>query len=157
LGYFDVYPGVWRHGDWIKINEDGGCVIYGRSDSTLNRGGVRMGTAEFYSVVESVNGVADSLVVHLDDEKEDRLLLFVACEEGVELDEEFRQRLKRALREQLSPRHVPDVVKQIPAVPRTLSGKKVEIPVKKILKGAKPEEAISTDALANPEALRVFM
>ncbi|WP_035697607.1 acetoacetate--CoA ligase [Glycomyces tenuis] len=155
--YLMDFPGVWRHGDWITITERGSAVISGRSDATLNRGGVRMGTAEFYSVVESIEGVADSLVVHLDDEKEDQLLLFVACKDGVELDEALRQRLKRALREQLSPRHVPDAVRQIPAVPRTLSGKKVEIPVKKILKGVAPDEAISTDALANPEALRAFI
>ncbi|GAB3648949.1 acetoacetate--CoA ligase [Glycomyces tarimensis] len=155
--YLMDFPGVWRHGDWITISEHGSAVISGRSDATLNRGGVRMGTAEFYAVVESIDGVADSLVVHLDDENEDRLLLFVSCLEDTVLDDELRQRIKRALREQLSPRHVPDLIKQVPAVPRTLSGKKVEIPVKKILKGAKPEEAISTDALANPEALRAFL
>jgi acetoacetyl-CoA synthetase len=155
--YLMDFPGVWRHGDWVTITERGSAVISGRSDATLNRGGVRMGTAEFYAVVESIDGVTDSLVVHLDEEQEDQLLLFVSCKEGVELDDALRQRVKRALREQLSPRHVPDVVKQIPAVPRTLSGKKVEIPVKKILKGAKLDEAISTEALANPEALKSFL
>ncbi|WP_035738336.1 acetoacetate--CoA ligase [Glycomyces arizonensis] len=155
--YLMDFPGIWRHGDWITITERGSAVISGRSDATLNRGGVRMGTAEFYSVVESIDGIADSLVVHLDDEQEDQLLLFVACKEGIELDDALRQRIKRALREQLSPRHVPDAVRQVPAVPRTLSGKKVEIPVKKILKGVGPDEAISTDALANPESLRAFM
>ncbi|GAB3992854.1 hypothetical protein GCM10029992_03020 [Glycomyces albus] len=155
--YLMDFPGIWRHGDWITITDRGSAVISGRSDATLNRGGVRMGTAEFYSVVESLEGVADSLVVHLDDDDEDRLLLYVALDEGVELDENLRQRIVRTLREQLSPRHVPDEIRSIAAVPRTLSGKKVEIPVKKILKGAKPEEAISTDALANPEALRAFL
>ncbi|WP_307789133.1 acetoacetate--CoA ligase [Glycomyces salinus] len=155
--YLMDFPGIWRHGDWITITDRGSAVISGRSDATLNRGGVRMGTAEFYSVVESLEDVADSLVVHLDDDDEDRLLLYVALEEGAELDENLRQRIVRALREQLSPRHVPDEIRSIASVPRTLSGKKVEIPVKKILKGAKPEEAISTDALANPEALRAFL
>jgi acetoacetyl-CoA synthetase len=155
--YLMDFPGVWRHGDWITFTERGSAVISGRSDATLNRGGVRMGTAEFYSVVESIDGVADSLVVHLDDENEDKLLLFVSCAEGRELDECMRQRIVRGLREQLSPRHVPDVIREVPAVPRTLSGKKVEIPVKKILKGAKPEEAVSLDSLANPEALKPFI
>ncbi|GAB3219876.1 acetoacetate--CoA ligase [Glycomyces halotolerans] len=155
--YLTDFPGIWRHGDWITITDRGSAVISGRSDATLNRGGVRMGTAEFYAVVEAIEGVADSLVVHLDDEDEDRLLLYVACQDGVALDEELRGRILRTLREQLSPRHLPDSVIEVPAVPRTLSGKKVEIPVKKILKGAKPEEAISKDALANPEALRAFM
>ncbi len=155
--YLMDFPGIWRHGDWITITERGSAIISGRSDATLNRGGVRMGTAEFYSVVESIGGVADSLVVHLDEGNEDRLLLFVSCEDEVELDDALRHRIRRMLREHLSPRHVPDSIRQIPAVPRTLSGKKVEIPVKKILKGAEPEEAISADALANPEALRVFL
>ncbi|WP_198587115.1 acetoacetate--CoA ligase [Glycomyces xiaoerkulensis] len=155
--YLMDFPGIWRHGDWITITDRGSAVISGRSDATLNRGGVRMGTAEFYSVVESIAGVADSLVVHLDDDDEDRLMLFVACNEDVSLDDAMRRRILLTLREQLSPRHVPDSVQEVPAVPRTLSGKKVEIPVKKILKGVKPEEAISKDALANPEALRAFL
>ncbi|THV43235.1 acetoacetate--CoA ligase [Glycomyces buryatensis] len=155
--YLTDFPGIWRHGDWITITERGSAVISGRSDATLNRGGVRMGTAEFYAVVEAIDGVADSLVVHLDDQDEDRLLLYVACAEGHTLDDEMRTRILRALREQLSPRHVPDVVKQVPAIPRTLSGKKVEIPVKQILKGIKPEEAISKEALANPESLKAFL
>lgn len=155
--YLTDFPGIWRHGDWITITERGSSVISGRSDATLNRGGVRMGTAEFYAVVEAIEGVADSLVVHLDDPGQDRLLLYVSCSEGVELDDDLRRRISAALREQLSPRHIPDEVRQVPSIPRTLSGKKVEVPVKKILKGVPPEEAIARDALANPDALKAFM
>jgi acetoacetyl-CoA synthetase len=147
--YFDVWPGVWRHGDWIRITPEGGCVISGRSDSTLNRGGVRMGTAEFYRVVEAVEEVTDSLVVDADG----RLLLFVTLREGAALDEELRRRLEGALRSELSPRHVPDEVHVVGSVPRTLSGKKLEVPVKRILAGTPPDRAVSHGALANPDAL----
>jgi acetoacetyl-CoA synthetase len=156
--YFGTYPGVWRHGDWIRITEHGSAVITGRSDATLNRGGVRMGTAEFYTVVEDLEEVADSLVVHLDDGSEaGRLVLFVALAGGgTEIDDELRTRIARRIREELSPRHVPDELHAVPAVPRTLSGKKLEVPVKRLLAGADPEEAASRDALANPEALDWF-
>ena len=147
--YFDPWPGVWRHGDWIRITPDGGCVISGRSDSTLNRGGVRMGTAEFYRVVEALDEVTDSLVVDVDG----RLLLFVTLREGAELDDGLLDRLRRAVRAELSPRHVPDEVHVIGSVPRTLSGKKLEVPVKRILAGTPPDKAVSHGALANPEAL----
>ncbi len=153
--YFDVFPGVWRHGDWITITERGSCVISGRSDATLNRGGVRIGTAEFYAVVESLPEVADSVVVHLEDG--DRLLLFVALREGEELDEALRDRIRAELRSALSPRHVPDRIAAVPAVPRTLSGKKLEVPVKRILTGTPPEAAASRGSLANPEALDAFV
>jgi acetoacetyl-CoA synthetase len=155
--YLTDFPGIWRHGDWITITDRGSAVISGRSDATLNRGGVRMGTAEFYAVVEAIEGVADSLVVHLDDPGQDRLLLYIACSEGAELDDDLRRRINAALREQLSPRHLPDEMRQVPAIPRTLSGKKVEVPVKKILKGVPAEEAIARDALANPDALQAFL
>jgi acetoacetyl-CoA synthetase len=151
--YFDVYPGVWRHGDWIRITKRGGCVIYGRSDSTLNRGGVRMGTAEFYRVVERFDDVADSLVVDVDGPEGARLLLFVVCRENVELDGGLRDRLRAAIRSELSPRHVPDEIQSITGVPRTLSGKKLEVPVKRILAGVPRSKAVSEGALANPEAL----
>jgi acetoacetyl-CoA synthetase len=153
--YFDVYPGVWRHGDWITIGADGTCVITGRSDATLNRGGVRLGTAEFYSVVESIDEVADSLVVHLD-ENADELLLFVVLADGVELDDALRGRIRAELRAALSPRHVPDQIAQVRAVPRTLSGKKLEVPVKRILTGTPAESAAAKGALANPETLTAF-
>jgi acetoacetyl-CoA synthetase len=153
--YFDVFPGVWRHGDWITIGADGTCVITGRSDATLNRGGVRLGTAEFYSVVEGIDEVVDSVVVHLD-EHGDELLLFVVLADGAELDDALRARIRRELRAALSPRHIPDEIHQIRAVPRTLSAKKLEVPVKRILTGIPAESAAAKGALANPESLAAF-
>ncbi|MDG4789692.1 acetoacetate--CoA ligase [Micromonospora sp. WMMD1102] len=156
--YFDVYPGVWRHGDWITVSGRGSCVITGRSDATLNRGGVRLGTAEFYSVVEGLPEVTDSLVVHLEDDEggAGELLLFVVLAQGLELDAELTGRINRELRTGLSPRHVPDAIHQVGAVPRTLSAKKLEVPVKKILTGAAVDSAAATGALANPESLVAF-
>jgi acetoacetyl-CoA synthetase len=157
--YFDEYPGVWRHGDWILFTERGSCVITGRSDATLNRGGVRMGTAEFYTVVEDQPEVDDSLVIHLEDPEggPGELLLFVALHEGVALDDDLRKRLAGALRGALSPRHVPDTVEAVPAIPRTLTGKKLELPVKRILLGARAQDVASRDALANPAAIDAFV
>jgi acetoacetyl-CoA synthetase len=156
--YFDVFPGVWRHGDWITITERGTCVITGRSDATLNRGGVRLGTAEFYSVVDGLPEVADSVVVHLEDDEggAGELLLFVVLADGLELDAALRSRIARELRGALSPRHIPDEVHQVRAVPRTLSGKKLEVPVKKILTGTPVDAAAARGALANPESLLAF-
>ncbi|MET7329322.1 acetoacetate--CoA ligase [Nonomuraea sp. NPDC005650] len=155
--YFDVYPGVWRHGDWIKINEDGSCVIYGRSDSTLNRGGVRMGTSEFYRVVERFDEIADSLVIDTGQlGQEGRLLLYVTLAEGATLTESLQRTLCDTLRKELSPRHVPNEIHAVPGIPRTLSGKKLEVPVRKILLGTPVEQAANPDAMANPEVLRHF-
>jgi acetoacetyl-CoA synthetase len=155
--YFEMYPGVWRHGDWIKVRDDGGCVIYGRSDSTLNRGGVRMGTSEFYRVVEALPEIVDSLVVDTGRlGAEGRLLLFVQLADGVELDEALVGRIRKVLRDTLSPRHVPDEIVPVPGVPRTLSGKKLEVPVRKILLGTPVTEAANPDAMANPEVLPYF-
>jgi acetoacetyl-CoA synthetase len=160
--YFDTYPGVWRHGDWIEVLPDGGCVIYGRSDATLNRGGVRMGTSEFYRVVEAFPEVSDSLVVDTGrlatdgKHSEGRLILYVVPAPGCELDADLVARLRAALRSQLSPRHVPEEIHQVPGIPRTLSGKKLEVPVRKILLGADPAQAVDPNALANPEVLRFF-
>ncbi|WP_433390204.1 acetoacetate--CoA ligase [Micromonospora sp. KLBMP9576] len=156
--YFDLYPGVWRHGDWITVNDRGGCVITGRSDATLNRGGVRLGTAEFYSVVEGLDEVVDSVVVHLEDDEggAGELLLFVVLAEGLELDDAMRGTICRELRTALSPRHVPDEIHQVRAVPRTLSAKKLEVPVKKILTGTPVDSAAARGALANPESLTAF-
>jgi acetoacetyl-CoA synthetase len=155
--YFAVFPGVWRHGDWIEILADGGCVIFGRSDATLNRGGVRMGTSEFYRVVESFPEVTDSLVVDTGRLGADgRLVLFVQLAPGRELDDDLAGRIRAALRKQLSPRHVPDEIVSVPGVPRTLSGKKLEIPVRKILQGTPVTEAADPSALANPEVLAAF-
>jgi acetoacetyl-CoA synthetase len=149
--YFDTYPGIWRHGDWIKITSRGTAVIYGRSDSTINRGGVRMGTSELYSAVEGVADVLDSLVVDVDD----RMLLFVVARG--ELTPELEAEIRTRVRENCSPRHVPDEIYGIDEVPRTLSNKKLEVPVKKILQGADPEQAASRDSLANPPALDWFV
>jgi acetoacetyl-CoA synthetase len=155
--YFDVYPGVWRHGDWIKITERGSAIIYGRSDSTLNRDGVRMGTSEFYRVVEDLPEVLDSLVIDLSGLGGDgRLLLFVVLAKGADLDDGLRQRISGRLRAELSPRHVPDEVHAIPEVPRTLNGKKLEVPIKRILSGTPLEEAVSAGSVANPASLDYF-
>jgi acetoacetyl-CoA synthetase len=151
--YFDVYPGVWRHGDWIKITDRGTAVIYGRSDSTINRGGVRMGTSEIYSAVEGLPEVLDSLVVDVDGS----MLLFVVLRPDAELDDDLAARIRSRLREYCSPRHVPDQIEAIAEVPRTLSGKKLEVPVKKILMGADPGRAASRDSLSNPAALDFFV
>jgi acetoacetyl-CoA synthetase len=152
--YFSTWPGVWRHGDWLEITERGSCIISGRSDSTLNRGGVRMGTAEFYRVVEGLAEVVDSLVVDASDPGgEGRLLLFVVLRQGAELDDDLRDRIRAAVRAELSPRHVPDRIAAIAEVPRTLSGKKLEVPVKRVLSGVPLDQAVSEGALANPDAI----
>ena len=156
--YFDMYPGVWRHGDWIEITSRGTAVIYGRSDSTINRSGVRMGTSEIYRAVASVPEVTDALVVDIPRPgTEGWMPLFVVLRDGVELSDELRAELARRIREQCSPRHVPDEVYAIAEVPRTLSGKVLEVPVKRILTGTPPEQAASRDSLANPAALDWFV
>jgi len=156
--YYEDYPGVWRHGDWILFTERGSCIITGRSDATLNRGGVRMGTGEFYEVVEELDEVLDSLVVHLEDDEggAGELLLFVVLRDGATLDDDLRARIGRALRGELSPRHVPDTVEAVPAIPRTLTGKKLELPVKRMLRGADQARVASRDALADPRAIDAF-
>jgi len=158
--YFEHYPGVWRHGDWIEITERGTAIIYGRSDSTINRGGIRMGTSEIYRAVLAEPEVVDALVVDVPSEDPGAgswMPLFVVLREGATLDAELEERIKRRVREYCSPRHVPDVVRQVSAVPRTLSGKILEVPIKRILMGEPPERAASRDSLANPEALDEFV
>ncbi len=164
--YFAMYPGVWRHGDWIKITPRGGAVIYGRSDSTINRQGVRMGTSEIYRAASSQPQVLDALVVDVparpgEDNRvgaaELQMILFVVLADGVTLGEELAREIKRAIREDCSPRHVPNEVRQIAEVPRTLSGKVLEVPVKRILMGAPANEAASVDSLANPRSLDYFV
>lgn len=156
--YFSTFPGVWRHGDWILITERGSCVIYGRSDATLNRGGVRMGTSDFYRVVEEIPEIDDSLVVDTSQLGEDgALLLFVALVPGTELDDGMRKEIERRLRDQLSPRHVPDAIYALAAIPHTLNGKKLEVPVRRLLLGAEPGKVISPDSVANPDALPAFI
>jgi acetoacetyl-CoA synthetase len=159
--YFDDFPGVWRHGDWVTFTEDGSCVVSGRSDATLNRGGVRLGTSDFYAVVEGFPEIADSLVVHVEDDTESgglgELILFVTLANGVELTDELRRRIRTALATELSPRHTPDVIEAVPAVPRTLSGKKLELPVKRVLAGAAVTDVAAAGALADPAALDYYV
>jgi acetoacetyl-CoA synthetase len=156
--YFDMFPGVWRHGDWIEITERGTAIITGRSDSTINRGGIRMGTAEIYRAVLALDDVTDALVVDIPREGEENFMpLFVVLRDGAELDEDLAKAIKARIREDCSPRHVPNDIVAISEIPRTLSGKVLELPVKKILQGTDPEQAASRDSLANPKALDFFV
>jgi acetoacetyl-CoA synthetase len=157
--YFEKFPGVWSHGDWIEIEATGGpCVIHGRSDATLNRGGVRMGTIEFYSVVEALPEVVEALVIDTGGlGREDRLLLFVALQPGLALDDALRGRINQQLRSEVSPRHVPDAIYHVPEIPRTLNGKKLEIPIKRILAGAPVDQAVNRGTVANPPSLEIFI
>jgi acetoacetyl-CoA synthetase len=157
--YFEEYPGVWRHGDWIRFSPSGSCVVTGRSDATLNRGGVRLGTAEFYGVVEELDEIADSLIVHLEDADggSGELLLFVTTRAGAVVDDELRQKISTALRGALSPRHVPDKIVAVPVIPRNQTGKKLELPVKRILQGATVGDVVSRDVLADPTSLDPFL
>ena len=159
--YFSMYPGTWRHGDWIRITPRGGAFIYGRSDSTINRQGVRMGTSEIYRAAARVEEVLDALVVDVPgsagQEGSLEMLLFVVLAPGTDLDEDLRGRIRARIREDCSPRHVPNEVMQIDEVPRTLSGKVLEVPVKRILMGVDPQQAASADSLANPRALDYFV
>ncbi|HTA15548.1 MAG TPA: acetoacetate--CoA ligase [Solirubrobacteraceae bacterium] len=158
--YFEMYPGIWRHGDWIRITPRGGAVIYGRSDSTINRQGVRMGTSEIYRATAAVEDVTDALVVDIPREGAEEelwMVLFVVLREGMALDEEIEGRIRRRIREDCSPRHVPNEILQIEEVPRTLSGKALEVPVKRILMGVAPGEAASVESLVNPGALDYFV
>jgi acetoacetyl-CoA synthetase len=154
-----MYPGVWRHGDWIVFTERGTCVITGRSDATLNRGGVRLGTGELYAVIEDIEEILDSLIVHLEDPEggAGELVLFVQLREGASLDDDLRSRIARTLRSALSPRHVPDTIEVVPSIPRTLTGKKLELPVKRILQGASRDDVVRRDALSNPASIDAFV
>jgi acetoacetyl-CoA synthetase len=155
--YFEMFPGTWRHGDWIEITERGTAIISGRSDSTINRGGIRMGTAEIYRAVLSIDAILDALVVDIPKEGTDGWMpLFVVLRDGAELDDEMTRQIARRVREQCSPRHVPNEVFQIEEVPRTLSGKVLEVPVKRILMGQPVGKSVSRDSLANPAALDYF-
>ncbi len=157
--YFEDFPGVWRHGDWVRFSPDGSAVITGRSYATLNRGGVRLGTAEFYRVVEELPGVADSLVVHLEGDEpggSGELMLFVKLAPGRELDDALRAAIAVGLRSELSPRHVPDRIVAVDAIPYTRTGKKLEVPVKRILLGAAVADVAAPDALLEPESLEPF-
>jgi acetoacetyl-CoA synthetase len=156
--YFDMFPGIWRHGDWIEITERGTAIISGRSDSTINRGGIRMGTAEIYRAVLALDEVTDALVVDIPQEGADNFMpLFVVLRDRAELTEELAKAIKARIREDCSPRHVPNEIVTVEEVPRTLSGKVLELPVKRILQGTPPDQAASRDSLANPEALDFFV
>jgi len=152
--YFDTYPGIWRHGDWIKIGEDGGCIIYGRSDATINRQGLRMGTSEIYSAVEALPEVLDSMVVDLEYlGRESYMPLFVVLRPGVALDDAMRAKINGAIKTSLSPRFLPNDIFQVDEIPRTLSGKKQELPIKKLLLGQPLEKVVNREAMANPASL----
>jgi acetoacetyl-CoA synthetase len=155
--YFDVFPGIWRHGDFIKINSRGGCYIYGRSDATLNRFGVRIGTSEIYRVMSAIGRVVDSIIVCCETPNGGYFVpLFVQLKEGDSLDENLIATINRELREQNSPRHVPDLILQVPKIPYTLTGKKMEIPVRKLLMGTAAHAVANTDAMTDPNALDWF-
>ncbi|MCH8180140.1 MAG: acetoacetate--CoA ligase [Proteobacteria bacterium] len=152
--YFDTYPGVWRHGDWLKVHDDESCIIYGRSDATINRHGLRMGTSEVYSAVEALPEVLDSMVIDLEYlGRDSRMVMFVVLRPGLTLDEALKARLHAAIQQALSPRFVPDVMLQAPEIPRTLSGKKQEVPIKKLFLGQPLERVVNRDAMANPQCL----
>jgi acetoacetyl-CoA synthetase len=155
--YFEMYPGIWRHGDWIEITDRGTAIISGRSDSTINRGGIRMGTAEIYRAVLAIDEITDALVVDIPRDGEDWMPLFVVLRDDAELDDALQKQIKTRIREDCSPRHVPNEIVRIKEIPRTLSGKVLELPVKKILMGADPETAASRDSLQNPAALDFFV
>jgi acetoacetyl-CoA synthetase len=155
--YFEPFPGVWRHGDWVEITKRGSCIILGRSDATIKRMGVRIGTSEIYRAVESLPEVAECLAIGLEgpgDEQE--MVLFVVPAKGGRVDEELKGRIREKLKLDLSPRHVPDRIVEVPSVPHTLSGKKLEIPVKRVFMGVEPEKAANLGSLANPESLEYF-
>ena len=156
--YFTMYPGKWRHGDWIKITSGGSCVILGRSDSTINRHGVRMGSSEIYNVVEEMTEVLESLVVGFNlPEGEYFMPLFVVIKGDIKLDDTLKVKIRKKIRRSLSPRHVPDEIYSVPEIPRTLNAKKLEVPVKKILSGIPPEKALNVDSMSNPKSINYFL
>ena len=155
--YFSVFPGVWRHGDWIEITKRGTCIIYGRSDATIKRMGVRIGTSEVYRAVESIPEVSDSIAVDVGPDGEGRMVLFVAIAEGRKLDQQLESKILSKVRSDLSPRYLPDVVLQAPSIPKTLNGKKLEVPVKRILMGGDPEKVLNRDSVSDPGSLEFFV
>ena len=156
--YFDMFPGVWRHGDWIKITSRGSCMIYGRSDATIKRLGVRIGTSEIYGAVDKVSGVSDSMAIEVSGRQgEDEMVLFVSLDKGAKLDEKLTSKIRSQIRADLSPRYLPDRVVAVPSIPRTLNGKKLEVPVKRILEGADPDIVLNRASLADPASLDSFL
>jgi acetoacetyl-CoA synthetase len=155
--YFDVFPNVWRHGDWIKITSRGTAVVHGRSDSTIKRHGIRIGTNDIYRAIEAVPRVLDSLVVELGSATGSEILLFVVLKEGDSLDDQLEDTVRQAVSTLVSPRHVPDRIESVPEIPRTLNGKKLEVPVKRILMGVPIQQAVATGSVANPSAFDHFV
>tara|TARA_Y100000590_G_C15747703_1_gene1022815 strand:- start:5327 stop:7324 length:1998 start_codon:yes stop_codon:yes gene_type:complete len=156
--YFDLYPQTWRHGDWIKITDRGTCIIYGRSDSTLNRGGIRMGTSEFYRIIDSIKEIDDSLIIDLPtNNEESQLILFIAVASKLGMTSNLDDKIKTQIRSNLSPRHVPNQIIRVESIPKTLNGKKLEIPVKKILSGTPVHEALNIESVSNPDSLKLFV
>lgn len=156
--YFEQFPGVWTHGDWLQIDDDGSCVIYGRSDSTINRSGVRMGTSEVYKIVETIREVLDSLVIDLEyKDRDSNMPLFIVLADGVELTEKLNQQIKDKIKLELSPRFIPDDIIEVLAILKTLNGKKLEVPIRKILLGRDVEQSINRDAMANPDVLDFYI
>jgi acetoacetyl-CoA synthetase len=156
--YFGAFPGVWRHGDWIKINEDGSCVIYGRSDATIKRMGVRMGTSEVYRVVESIPRVSDSLVVDMEFlGGRPYMPLFVVLRGDAKLDDSLRSEINQRIRSELSPKMIPDDIFSVSEIPRTLNGKKLEVPVRRIFLGAEPAKVYNPGSMKNPESMAFFI
>jgi acetoacetyl-CoA synthetase len=156
--YFDLYPGVWRHGDWVRFTATGSGVIQGRSDSTINRLGVRMGSSEIYSAVEELDEVADSLVIGFETPQAGYFMpLFVVLKKGLRLNEDLKKKIYTKIRNVLSPRHIPDEIYAVDEVPRTLNAKKLEVPIKKILTGVPVENAVNVDSMANPDSIDFFV
>ena len=156
--YFSTFPGVWRHGDFFRVNERGGCFVLGRSDAVLNRAGVRIGTAEVYRALEGIDEIVEAVVVNIDQPDGTGFMpLFVTLKEGCQLDDDLRQRIRTQLRHRYSPRHVPDEIVEVPDVPRTATGKKIEVPIRRILTGVPVDQAINRESMANPEALDAFI
>ena len=156
--YFGTFPGVWRHGDWMTVTEEGTYIVHGRSDSTINRGGVRMGSADIYAAVDAMPEIAGSLVIGAELPGGDYYMpLFVVLAPGAQLSEELRKRIRRAIREEVSPRHVPDDIVSTPALPTTLTGKKLEVPIKRLIQGIPPEKAVNPAIVADPDVLRWYV
>jgi acetoacetyl-CoA synthetase len=155
--YFEVFPGVWRHGDWLKITSRGTCVIYGRSDATIKRMGVRMGTSEIYRAVDKVPEVTDSIAIDTAGGGSEEMVLFVSLKPGASLDDTLVTKIRSRIKSDLSPRYVPDRVVVVPAVPRTLNGKKLEVPVKRILAGEDPGNVLNRESLADPASVDYFV
>ena len=156
--YFDTFPGIWKHGDWIEFTDYGGSIIYGRSDATINRRGLRLGSSEIYRAVESLPAVIDSLVIDLEYlNRDSNMLLFVVLKSGIDFSENLKADIKSIINKSISARFMPDEIIKIDEVPRTLSGKKLEVPVKKLLLGSDPETVVNRDSMANPHSFEFFI